>query len=117
MPPTLWHGQRTGEVMETVSVVIPTLNEGRSIAKVIDGVPVADLSQSGLETVVTDGQSTEISYRARADRPKLASLRDGVKIGLFLCKRRLRQPQLNGLNESGTEGTCQTDWRETDARH
>ena len=32
-----------------------------------------------------------ITYRARKDRPKLASLRDGVKIGLFLCKRRLEQ--------------------------
>ena len=31
-----------------------------------------------------------ITYRARADRPKLSSLRDGVKIGLFLCKRRFR---------------------------
>jgi len=30
-----------------------------------------------------------ITYRARADEPKLSSLRDGVKIGLFLCKRRL----------------------------
>jgi len=29
-----------------------------------------------------------ITYRARADQPKLSSLRDGVKIGLFLCKRR-----------------------------
>jgi len=94
--------------METVSVVIRTLNEGRSIGTVIDSVPAADLLQSGLETVVIDGQSTEISYRARADRPKLASLRDGVKIGLFLCKRRLRQPQLNGLNESGTKRNAST---------
>jgi dolichol-phosphate mannosyltransferase len=32
-----------------------------------------------------------ITYRARVDQPKLSSLRDGVKIGLFLCKRRLRR--------------------------
>ena len=32
-----------------------------------------------------------ITYRARKDRPKLASMRDGIKIGLFLCKRRLQQ--------------------------
>ena len=32
-----------------------------------------------------------ITYRARADRPKLSSLRDGVKIGLFLVRRRLEQ--------------------------
>jgi glycosyltransferase involved in cell wall biosynthesis len=44
-----------------------------------------------------------VTYRARADQPKLSSLRDGVKIALFLCKRRLRRPHLDGLNESGTK--------------
>jgi dolichol-phosphate hexosyltransferase len=34
-----------------------------------------------------------INYRAREDQPKLSSLRDGVRIGLFLCKRRLEQVQ------------------------
>jgi dolichol-phosphate mannosyltransferase len=42
-----------------------------------------------------------ITYRARKDQPKLSSMRDGIKIGLFLCKRRLRLTQLNGgLSES-----------------
>ena len=47
--------------MESVAVVIPTLNEARSIGKVIDGVPVADLLQNGLETAVyvIDGKSTD----------------------------------------------------------
>jgi hypothetical protein len=36
-----------------------------------------------------------ITYRARADQPKLSSLRDGVKIGLFLCRRRLEQVHEN----------------------
>jgi dolichol-phosphate mannosyltransferase len=47
--------------METVAVVIPTLNEEYSIGKVIDDVPVADLLQNGLETAVyvIDGQSTD----------------------------------------------------------
>lgn len=46
-----------------------------------------------------------ITYRARDDQPKLSSLRDGVKIGLFLCKRRLQLERLK-LNESGkTERT------------
>ena len=57
------YGQRTqeGEAMESVAVVIPTLNEERSIGKVIDDVPVADLLQNGLETAVyvIDGQSTD----------------------------------------------------------
>jgi glycosyltransferase involved in cell wall biosynthesis len=43
-----------------------------------------------------------ITYRARADQPKLSSLRDGLKIGLFLCKRRVRPKRGNGgRNESG----------------
>jgi dolichol-phosphate hexosyltransferase len=47
--------------MESVAVVIPTLNEERSIGDVIDGVPVADLLQKGLETTVyvIDGISTD----------------------------------------------------------
>ncbi len=47
--------------MESVAVIIPTLNEERSIGKVIDDVPVADLLQNGLETAVyvIDGQSTD----------------------------------------------------------
>ena len=57
------YGQRAqeGEAMETVAVVIPTLNEERSIGKVIDGVPVAELLQNGFETAVyvIDGQSTD----------------------------------------------------------
>ncbi|MGZ4853268.1 MAG: hypothetical protein ACXV3D_08815, partial [Halobacteriota archaeon] len=32
-----------------------------------------------------------ITYRARENQPKLSSLRDGLIIGLFLCKRRLQQ--------------------------
>jgi dolichol-phosphate mannosyltransferase len=45
-----------------------------------------------------------ITYRARADQPKLSSLRDGVKIGLFLWKRRLRLDEATGLgNPKKTE--------------
>jgi dolichol-phosphate mannosyltransferase len=55
------HGQRMGEAMQTVAVVIPTLNEERSIGTVIDDVPVADLLQDGLETAVhvIDGRSVD----------------------------------------------------------
>jgi len=47
--------------METVAVVIPTLNEECSIGTVIDSVPVADLLKNGLEPAVyvIDGQSTD----------------------------------------------------------
>ena len=38
--PTDNEAKRTGEAIETVAVVIPTLNEERSIGKVIDGVPL-----------------------------------------------------------------------------
>jgi glycosyltransferase involved in cell wall biosynthesis len=53
--------RRTGEAMESVAIIIPTLNEGLSIGKVIDGVPVANLLQNGLETsvYVIDGISTD----------------------------------------------------------
>ena len=59
-----------GEAMETVAIVIPTLNEGRSIAKVIDGVPVADLVQSGLETAVyvIDGKSVDDTREIAAEK-------------------------------------------------
>jgi hypothetical protein len=59
MPRTIPHDG--DEATETVAVVIPTLNEERSIGKVIDDVPVADLLQNGLENAVyvIDGQSTD----------------------------------------------------------
>jgi dolichol-phosphate mannosyltransferase len=45
-----------------------------------------------------------ITYRAREDDPKLASLRDGVKIGLFLCKRRLQGIQPRGPTHAEKTG-------------
>ena len=53
--------QQTRETIGTVAVIIPTLNEGYSIGKVIEGVPIADLSKNGLETAVyvIDGQSND----------------------------------------------------------
>jgi dolichol-phosphate mannosyltransferase len=52
MQRTIFNDPGTDEAMETVAVVIPTLNEERSIGTVIDGVPVADLLQNGFETAV-----------------------------------------------------------------
>ena len=76
MSRTTTHDQPTGEAMETVAVVIPTLNEERSIGKVIDGVPVADLLKHGLETTVyvIDGQST--------DNTREIAIENGAKIVL-----------------------------------
>jgi dolichol-phosphate mannosyltransferase len=47
--------------METVAVVIPTLNEERSIGTVIDDVPVGDLRKNGFKTAVyvIDGRSVD----------------------------------------------------------
>jgi len=47
--------------METAAVIIPTLNEERSVGKVIDGVPVTDFLNEGIETAVyvIDGRSTD----------------------------------------------------------
>lgn len=56
--------------METVAVIIPTLNEERSIGKVIDGVPVADLLKDGIETAVyvIDGHSTDNTREIAAEK-------------------------------------------------
>jgi dolichol-phosphate mannosyltransferase len=61
MQRTLLHDQRTDEATETVAVVIPTLNEERSIGTVIDDVPVGDLLKNGLKTAVyvIDGRSVD----------------------------------------------------------
>ena len=47
--------------METVAIVIPTLNEARAIGKVIDQIPVDELLNAGLKTTVyvVDGCSTD----------------------------------------------------------
>jgi glycosyltransferase involved in cell wall biosynthesis len=61
MSRTITHDQRTGEAMEAVAVVIPTLNEKRSIGKVIDSVPVADLLHNEFKTAayVVDRRSVD----------------------------------------------------------
>jgi dolichol-phosphate hexosyltransferase len=69
----------SGEPMETVAVVIPTLNEARSIGKVIDGVPVACLLENGLETTVyvVDGRSTDDTREIAAEKGAHVILADG----------------------------------------
>jgi dolichol-phosphate mannosyltransferase len=58
------------EATETVAVVIPTLNEERSIGKVIDSVPVADLLKNGLKTAVyvIDGRSTDTTREIAVEK-------------------------------------------------
>jgi len=70
MPRTISHDKQTDEAMETVAVIIPTLNEGRSIGKVIDGVPVGDLLKNGFKTAVyvIDGQSTDNTREIAAEK-------------------------------------------------
>jgi glycosyltransferase involved in cell wall biosynthesis len=70
MPQTTSHHECTAEAMETVAVVIPTLNEERSIGKVIDSVPVADLLQNGFETAVyvIDGRSTDATKKIAVEK-------------------------------------------------
>src|SRR5674476_1469093 len=56
--------------METVAVIIPTLNEARSIGKVIDNVPVDDIFKNGFKTVVyvIDGRSTDNTREIAVDK-------------------------------------------------
>ena len=58
------------EAMDTVAVVIPTLNEERSIGKVIDSVPIADLLNNGLKTAVyvIDGRSTDATREIAVEK-------------------------------------------------
>jgi dolichol-phosphate mannosyltransferase len=75
-----------------------------------DAIRHLDLDASGFEIeadmfaeCVREGLSIAeipITYRARKDQPKLSSLKDGVKIGLFLCKRRLQLIRRNGGRRS-----------------
>lgn len=69
----------SGEPMETVAVVIPTLNEARSIGKVIDGVPVARLLENGFETTVyvADGRSTDDTREIAVEKGAHVILADG----------------------------------------
>jgi len=46
-----------------------------------------------------------IIYRARRDQPKLSSLKDGAKIGLFLCKRRLQRMPGNVISNAHNAGS------------
>jgi len=67
---TISFDERANEALETVAVVIPTLNEETSIGAVIDGVPVADLLENGLKTVVyvIDGRSTDNTRDIAVDK-------------------------------------------------
>jgi glycosyltransferase involved in cell wall biosynthesis len=69
----------SGEPMETVAVVIPTLNEALSIGKVIDSVPVAGLLENGLETTVyvADGRSTDDTREIAVEKGAHVILADG----------------------------------------
>jgi len=61
MQQRILHDPCTDEPMETVAVVIPTLNEERSISAVIEDVPVNDLRKNGFKTAVyvIDGRSVD----------------------------------------------------------
>jgi dolichol-phosphate mannosyltransferase len=46
-----------------------------------------------------------IRYRARTDQAKLSSLRDGLKIGAFLCRKWLMARTINPTTHPGRAGT------------
>jgi hypothetical protein len=59
--------------VEQVPFVIPTLNEERSIGKVIDGVPVADFLQNGLKMAAIRGTSHDALRYIKRSLAKLLS--------------------------------------------
>ncbi len=70
--------RQTCEATETVAVIIPTLNEGCSIGKVIEGVPVADLLKNGLKTAVyvIDGRSNDNTREIAVEKGAKIMLED-----------------------------------------
>jgi dolichol-phosphate hexosyltransferase len=76
--------QQTCEATETVAVIIPTLNEERSIGKVIEGVPVADLLKNGLKTevYVIDGRSNDNTREIAVEKGAKIMLEDRQGKGL-----------------------------------
>jgi len=52
-----------------------------------------------------------IHYRARADKAKLSSLRDGLKIGAFLCRKRLMAMTSNPAPNAHSERAGMADSR------
>ena len=84
--------------MQQVAFVIPTYNEAGSIGLVIDRIPVSDLQAEGFEIeadmfaecTLKGFSMTElpINYYKRSDRAKLSSIKDGLKIGIFLFQKR-----------------------------
>jgi len=54
--------------MESVAVIIPTLNEERGIGDVVERIPVSDLLKDGFETTayVVDGHSTDATQEIAA---------------------------------------------------
>ncbi len=44
-----------------------------------------------------------ITYHPREDQPKLSSVKDGLKIGLFLCKQRLQTRRMAGKSKPEPE--------------
>ncbi|MGZ4885934.1 MAG: hypothetical protein ACXV5C_11475 [Halobacteriota archaeon] len=110
-----------GRAMESVAVVIPTLNEERAIGDVIERIPVSDLLKHGFE-IEADMYSEcarkglsiaeiPILYRPRADQPKLSSLRDGLRIGAFLCRKRLMARTTNPAANSSPDRAGTPDGR------
>jgi dolichol-phosphate hexosyltransferase len=69
--------------METVAVVIPTLNEARAIGKVIEQIPVDELLNAGLETTayVVDGHSTDNTIDIAREQGAQIVLEEGTGKG------------------------------------
>jgi dolichol-phosphate mannosyltransferase len=82
MPRTISHDG--DDATETVAVVIPTLNEERSIGKVLDSVPVADLLKNGFETAVyvIDGRSTDTTREIAVEKGAMIILEERKGKGL-----------------------------------
>jgi dolichol-phosphate mannosyltransferase len=73
--------------MESVAVVIPTLNEERAIGSVIEGIPVSDLLKDGFETTpyVVDGHSTDATLEIATRKGAHIIFDEGKGKGAAVC--------------------------------
>lgn len=92
-----------------IVVMIPTLNEGRSLGKVIDTIPIEDFHARGfmVEVIVVDGRSKDDTREVAMSRGARVYIQEGKGKGLGVRQAfSLSHPQEVVLRAlSGKEGT------------
>lgn len=97
---------------ERVVVMIPTLNEERSLGKVIDGIPMAQLEAMGfgVDVIVVDGKSKDNTIEVATSRGAKVYIQNGKGKGLGVRQAfSLSHPQQVVLRALSTNQGVQND--------